>query len=266
MPNRIIREGIISSEPVNSLGWAEEVFYRRLLSVVDDFGRFHGNPSLLRAACYPLQVDKVGNQDIAKWLTKCVGAGLVKAYTVDGKDYVEVEKFGQQVRAKASKYPQPPSTCAADATQVPSKRVADAHLDGFEDGGGNASSLRDSATTPVLSLVPEEQNQNTPLVTRANTPKATRFKVESLSLDERTEWFEFCKRERPDLNAIKTRESFADFWKAKAGRDGAKLDWFATWRNWVRNQRTGRSGAGLQDGAAEYLRQQEKEISGERLG
>jgi len=28
---------------------------------------------------------------------------------------------------------------------------------------------------------------------------------------------------------------FADFWHAKAGRDAAKLDWCATWRNWCRN-------------------------------
>lgn len=133
MPNRIIREGIITSEPVNRLGWAEEVFYRRLLSVVDDFGRFHGNPSLLRAACYPLQIDKVGNQDIAKWLTECVRAGLVRAYTVEGKDYVEVEKFGQQVRAKTSKFPDVSSGCLADATQVSSSSKASAHLVGDGD-------------------------------------------------------------------------------------------------------------------------------------
>lgn len=120
-----MREGIIASEPVNSLGWAEEVFYRRLLSVLDDFGRFYGNPSLLRAACYPLQLDKVGNQDIAKWLTKCVDAGLVKVYTVDGKDFVEVLKFQQQIRAKESKFP----ACVADAKQMRSTCVADAHLD-----------------------------------------------------------------------------------------------------------------------------------------
>jgi len=132
MPNRIVREGIITSEPVNSLGWPEEVFYRRLLSVVDDYGRFSGNPTLLRAACYPLQIDKVGNRDIAKWLTECVRAGLVKAYTVNRKEYIEVTKFGQQVRAKSSKYPDPTDTCVADAMQVSSTSeqvIADAHLD-----------------------------------------------------------------------------------------------------------------------------------------
>jgi hypothetical protein len=30
-------------------------------------------------------------------------------------------------------------------------------------------------------------------------------------------------------------EKFKDFWIAKPGKDGVKLDWSATWRNWCRN-------------------------------
>lgn len=30
-------------------------------------------------------------------------------------------------------------------------------------------------------------------------------------------------------------DKFKDFWIAKAGKDGTKLDWSATWRNWCRN-------------------------------
>ena len=58
MPNRVIREGILTSERIEMLGWAEEVFYRRLMSVVDDFGRYYARPALLRAACYPLLLTK----------------------------------------------------------------------------------------------------------------------------------------------------------------------------------------------------------------
>lgn len=29
-------------------------------------------------------------------------------------------------------------------------------------------------------------------------------------------------------------EKFRDYWLAKAGKDAAKRDWFATWRNWIR--------------------------------
>lgn len=141
MPNRIVREGIITSEAVNSLGWPEEVFYRRLLSVVDDYGRFHGNYSLLRAACYPLQLNKVADSDIAKWLGATQKAGLVSVYTVDGKRFVEVLKFEQQVRAKTSKFPHPPPTCEADDTHTQNKCVADAPVVGVvvEDVGGNGS-------------------------------------------------------------------------------------------------------------------------------
>ena len=125
MPNRILRDGIVSSERVCSLSWVEEVFYRRLHSVVDDFGRYYAKAALLRAACYPLQLDKTSDSDIAKWLAAAQGAGLVRVYSVKGKDYLELVDFRQQVRAKASKFPVPP----ASASHLLSKRSAHAHLD-----------------------------------------------------------------------------------------------------------------------------------------
>lgn len=48
-------------------------------------------------------------------------------------------------------------------------------------------------------------------------------------------WLEFCRRERPDLNPQLTFDTFKDHWKAKPGKAGVKLDWVATWRNWVRS-------------------------------
>jgi uncharacterized protein YdaU (DUF1376 family) len=52
------------------------------------------------------------------------------------------------------------------------------------------------------------------------------------------DYLDFCLKERPELDAVQVSLSFKDFWIAKAGKDGAKLDWFATWRNWVRNQKS----------------------------
>jgi len=51
------------------------------------------------------------------------------------------------------------------------------------------------------------------------------------------EWEYWANKERPDLNAMQVADQFKDFWCAKAGKDGVKLDWAATWRNWVRNQK-----------------------------
>ena len=49
------------------------------------------------------------------------------------------------------------------------------------------------------------------------------------------EWCEFCEKERPELNAQQTFDKFKDYWIAQPGQKGVKLDWDATWRNWVRN-------------------------------
>jgi len=42
-------------------------------------------------------------------------------------------------------------------------------------------------------------------------------------------------RQRADAEVAK----FRDYWVAKAGKDGCKLDWDATWRNWVRRAAEG---------------------------
>jgi hypothetical protein len=131
MPNRIIREGILTSEKFERLGWAEEIFYRRIMSVVDDYGRYYAKPALLRAACYPLLLQKVSDSDIEKWLTACVNSALVRVYPAkDGKRYLEILDFRQQVRSNTSKFPaydeQLHSTCIADATHM----ISNAHLDG----------------------------------------------------------------------------------------------------------------------------------------
>ena len=122
MPNRIIREAILSSEKMALLNWPEEVFYRRLQSIVDDFGRYEANPQLLRARCYPLQTDAVRVTDISRWMAACQTAGLILNYAVQGKQYLEVLNFGQQQRS-TSKYPGPES---ADSTC--DHLLADAHL------------------------------------------------------------------------------------------------------------------------------------------
>lgn len=121
MPNRIIRDGILTSENVDKLGVHAEVFYRRLMSVVDDFGRYTAHPSLLRAACYPLRVDSIREADISRFLTEVQGAGLIVLYEVDGKRYLQMNKVDDP-RAKKSKYPAVPASaniCAQTQTNVP---------------------------------------------------------------------------------------------------------------------------------------------------
>mgnify|MGYP000496965325 CR=1 FL=1 len=127
MPSRIIREGIIDSEAVNKLSFPAEVFYRRLMSVVDDFGRFDARVSILRSRLYPLKLDEVREANVQRWLAECEQAGLVRLYSHNSKQYLEFRRLGEP-RAKDSKFPAPPpevepsnasaSTCAQTRADV----------------------------------------------------------------------------------------------------------------------------------------------------
>jgi hypothetical protein len=68
------------------------------------------------------------------------------------------------------------------------------------------------------------------------------------------DWKAWCLTNRPDLDPADVAERFRDFWHGKAGKDGRKADWFATWRNWCRaekpNLRAVNGGAGDWTGSA----------------
>ena len=104
MPTRIIREGVLNSETVNSLSERAELFYRRLMSVADDYGRYYSDPRILHCNVYSLRLDQVSVADVKQMLNECIAAKLVMIY--GGGKYLEIQKFGQQTRAK-SKFPNP---------------------------------------------------------------------------------------------------------------------------------------------------------------
>ncbi len=101
MPGRYIREGILTSEPVDKLSPAAELFFRRLMSVVDDYGRYQKHPSLLRAALFPLRLEKVSNDNVEAWLAECEAAGLIESFESSGKACLEILKFEQRRRTES---------------------------------------------------------------------------------------------------------------------------------------------------------------------
>jgi hypothetical protein len=88
---------------------------------------------------------------------------------------------------------------------------------------------------PWLSLRTSETETETETETKKEKreARATRFALDSLPDD----WKAFCKQERPDLTPEKTFAAFGDYWRGTPGAKGRKLDWTATWRNWVRNEK-----------------------------
>src|SRR4051812_12013188 len=113
MPNRVVRDGILKSARVNALSLLAELFYRRLMSVVDDFGRYEANLEILRAMVFPRKINTITNQDVDGWLNECTSGPkpLITVYVADGESYLQINNFQQRSRSE-SKFPAPPLIAA----------------------------------------------------------------------------------------------------------------------------------------------------------
>ena len=101
--------------------------------------------------------------------------------------------------------------------------------------GGRPKSNPDAI--PQETQVVSKHNPNQEPITNNQEPKVKQHKGSRLhpTFTLPDEWGEFCEQERPDLTPNKVFNQFKDYWISQAGQKGVKLDWFATWRNWVRN-------------------------------
>ena len=92
---------------------------------------------------------------------------------------------------------------------------------------------------PIMSTssTHDATNNHKPLTTNHKPIKEKQQRGSRLAQD----WFltkamgDWATQERPDLDVRQVAEQFKDYWVAQAGQKGVKLDWDATWRNWVRN-------------------------------
>ena len=174
MPNRYLRQDILLSERVNQLDNPSEVFYRRLMSVVDDFGRFDARPVVLKGALYTLRLDHIREADITRWLATCEKAGLIALYDVDAKPFLVMHRLGEP-RAKVSKYPPPPPTRAnicsqskPDAIQPEKPAILTAKVVTTDLRAQENICLQTNANAPITSSI-----TITPSITSSITPTSS---------------------------------------------------------------------------------------------
>ena len=90
------------------------------------------------------------------------------------------------------------------------------------------------SVSPALARDREEIEIEKKNTGRGGTARATRLPAAQAPPPD---WLDFLQTERPDLNPQLTYAKFCDYWSAKPGKSGTKLDWLATWRNWVREEK-----------------------------
>lgn len=110
MPQRFLRPGITTSKRFNRIDWITQSFFTRLLTLVDDYGRFEADHQLLRSLAFPLG-DPSGAEipltTIANICQQLLSARMVLFYSADdGKEYLQLSKWQERARSE-SRYPDP---------------------------------------------------------------------------------------------------------------------------------------------------------------
>lgn len=111
MPQRFLRPGLTTSDRWNSCSFEAQSMYIRILTLVDDFGRYDGRIPILHAHCFALRPD-IKPQDSAGFRSELQTKGLLDVYTINGKEYIQVLRWQERARSERSKYPDPQDSAA----------------------------------------------------------------------------------------------------------------------------------------------------------
>jgi hypothetical protein len=175
-----------------------------LLNHADDEGYFNAHPKLIESDIFPL---RELSRPITVMVDELFRIGYIQLFQgVDGKRYGHIYNFSKH--------------------QVINKK--------------NPSKIKE------LCNIPEDYCTTTvelPVGMEGNGMEKEKELKKSSQRGKRLandfsfplEWEQFCKETRPELHPTRTFDQFKEYWIAQAGQKGVKLDWFATWRNWVRS-------------------------------
>lgn len=138
-----------------------------------------------------------------------------------------------RARRAAARRRQTESDETGTGEHVPAGHPPDTTRDSGVSPGGVTEVSRSTRTRPVPD--PVSPNGDTPsLRSGAAQQRGTRLPDDFVITDEMRAWAHEQGWADRWIDAI--TERFSDYWRARAGREGVKLDWPATWRNWLRRE------------------------------
>jgi len=205
--SRNIKPGIYHNEVLVTLPFETRYMFAGLACFADREGRLEDKPSKIKMQMFPC--DHVDVNAMLNQLSEC---GFIERYTVDHHQYIQIVNFKKhQNPHKAEQESEIPAPCKHGANTV---QVHDLH----------GSNRADSLNPLTDSLNPSKSD--------APRKRGCRIPEGWEPSDELKAW---TLTERPGIGLQQTIENFTDYWKAKTGQSATKLDWDATWRNWIRN-------------------------------
>lgn len=216
-----------------------------LWTMADRAGRLEDRPKRIKAEVLPYD-----DCDAEELLSELAEREFIVRYAVGGRRYIQVVNFAKHqnphVREPESEIPGPADADTGPDPGIPDR--SDEHCASTVPGtsGRNADTGPAGRIPDSPSLIPPTGSQREEACASPHAPppaaaeppakRGTRI-PERFPTEEELEW---CRQERADLNAEEVAAKFRDYWVAVPGAKARKLDWPATWRNFVRGERPGR--------------------------
>ncbi|MDB1113565.1 hypothetical protein [Pseudomonas extremaustralis] len=265
---RTIKPEFWTSEQVMECQPLARLLFIGIWNFCDDGGNHPLSEKTLKALVFP--GDDITSATVRRLLDELSDSALISFYECSGKDYLHVNGWQhQKIDRPTIKHPPfhsavPIENADKAGTYLSEDGKPGLSADLIDDNSTNDlghvdedSSRRSRALTPGRDREGigkgEDQDQeqvvaDAPAPAQAETPpgkkskRGTRLPADWIAPDG---WLAWAKGERSELDDRMLKamaDSFKDYWVSKSGANATKLDWEATWRNWVRNQRIGGAG------------------------
>lgn len=262
---RSIKPEFWTSEQVMECQPLARLLFIGIWNFCDDGGNHPASEKTIKAQVFP--GDDIDSTTIRLLLDELSKNGLLSFYGDSGRTYLHVNGWHhQKIDKKTFKFPRFPGAENSDTPEKPQGRKFAPVKPGLSGGnfddqsGSDGIEVVEGSSSGSRALTPGEdvdvdvdtEGRGVEQVV-ANAPSPTQPKSTPGSKSKRgtrlskdwiipDEWAAWAKGERPELDDRMLKamaDSFKDYWVSKSGANATKLDWEATWRNWVRNQRLG---------------------------
>lgn len=228
---RNIKPSFFANDDLADISPLGRLLFIALWTLADREGRLEDRPRRIKAEALPYD-----DCDVDSLLNDLQKHGFILRYEAGEEQFIQVVNFTKHqnphVKESASSIPahgeHHTSTVQEKCKEQPKPEPAGLIPDsGFP---LTDSGLQREDGPPAA--------QPRPAPAKSKSPQATRLPADWRLPDD---WEAWSLSEQPSWTREGVRrvaESFRDYWAAKGGADARKVDWQATWRNWVRREKS----------------------------
>lgn len=228
---RNIKPSFFANDDLADIDPLGRLLFIGLWTVADRDGRLEDRPRRIKAEVLPYD-----DCDVDSLLDDLRKHGFIQRYEVGGERFIQVVNFTKHqnphVKESASSIPAPDEHHASTVQEQVQTRPEPEQAGLIPDSG---FPLTDSGYQGEDGP-PAAQPDPTP--TKPKAPRASRLPTD---WKLPAEWEAWALAEHPSWTPEGVRhvaDRFRDYWLAQGGANARKVDWQATWRNWVRREKS----------------------------